>query len=112
MAQKRQVLLIDDVDGSTAEENIRFSVGGADYEMDLSAENAAKFRDDLAPWIGAARKVSGRRGRTRRATPGTSTADRHHTRAVRDWAREQGLKVSDRGRIPSDILRRYEEAHG
>lgn len=111
MAQKRQVLLIDDVDGSTAEENVRFSIGGVEYEMDLSAENAAQFRDALAPWIGAARRVSGRRGRSRGSST-TSAASRSHTRAVRDWAREQGIKVSDRGRIPADVLRKYEEAHG
>ncbi|WP_194916558.1 DUF6924 domain-containing protein [Catenulispora rubra] len=34
------------------------------------------------------------------------------TRAVRAWLRRNGVEISDRGRIPSDLIARYEQAHG
>ncbi len=108
MAQKVQVILLDDLDGGTADETVGFSLDGVAYEIDLSSDNAGKLRDALAPFVGAARRAGGRRGRTRAAASSRARSD---TTAVREWARGQGLKVSDRGRIPSDILAKYEEAH-
>lgn len=109
MAQQVQVILVDDIDGGKAEETVSFSLDGVSYEVDLSKKNAAKFRDALAPYVGSARKVSRRGGRGRgQARGGRAT----NTSAIRQWARDQGLKVSDRGRIPADILARYDAAHG
>jgi hypothetical protein len=108
MAQKVQVILVDDIDGGRAEETVSFSLDGVGYELDLSKKNAAKFRDSLAPYVGSARKTS-RRGRGRgqaRGSRGSNTA------AIRQWARDQGMKVSDRGRVPADILAKYDAAHG
>jgi hypothetical protein len=110
MAQKVQVILLDDLDGGEASETVSFALDGASYEIDLSAKNAGKLRDTLAPYVSSARKSAARRGRARAAA--TSRTSRADTTAIRDWAREQGLKVSDRGRIPSDILAKYETAHG
>ena len=42
------------------------------------------------------------------ATSTDSEADREQNRAIRDWARAQGMKVSDRGRIPADVLQAYQ----
>ncbi|MGH8823145.1 MAG: histone-like nucleoid-structuring protein Lsr2 [Jiangellaceae bacterium] len=107
MAQRVQVILVDDIDGGNAEETVSFTLDGVAYELDLSKKNAAKLRDTLAPYIGSARRVS-RRGRGRgRSGAGRST----DTASVRQWARDQGLKVSDRGRVPADILAKYEAAH-
>lgn len=106
MAQKVQVILLDDIDGGQADETVSFALDGVTYEIDLSKKNAAKFRDVLAPYVGSARKAGGRRGRGR-----ASRGGRTDTTAVREWARSQGLKVSDRGRIPTDILEQYEAAH-
>jgi hypothetical protein len=108
VAQKVQVILLDDLDGGTADETVGFALDGVAYEIDLSSDNAAKLRDALAPFVGAARRAGGRRSRTRAVA---SSRVRSDTTAVREWARGQGLKVSDRGRIPSDILAKYEEAH-
>lgn len=107
MAQKVQVILLDDLDGGEADETINFGLDGTTYEIDLSKKNAAKLRDLLAPYVATARKAGSRRsrGRGRTSTGRSSSTD---TAAVRDWAREQGLKVSDRGRIPADILEKYE----
>lgn len=107
MAQKVQVILLDDLDGGEADETINFGLDGTAYEIDLSKKNAAKLRDVLAPYVATARKAGSRRARGRgRASAGRSSAT--DTAAVRDWAREQGLKVSDRGRIPAEILEKYE----
>jgi hypothetical protein len=107
MAQKVQVILLDDLDGGEADETVSFGLDGNTYEIDLSKKNAAKLRDVLAPFVESARKAGNRRARGRGRAPasGRSGTD---TSAVREWAREQGLKVSDRGRIPADILEKYE----
>lgn len=108
MAQKVQVTLVDDLDGSEAEETVRFSLDRVDYEIDLSKKNAAKLRDALAQYVGAARRLGGRRasgGARRGRTGGNGTA------AIRDWAKSKGYKVSDRGRVPANIVEEYNKAH-
>lgn len=107
MAQKVQVILLDDLDGGSADETVSFSLDGVAYEVDLSNANAGKLRDAFAPYVGVARRAGGRRGRR----GGAGRGGRSDTSAVREWARGQGLKVSDRGRIPSDILEKYEAAN-
>ena len=67
MAQKVQVILVDDVDGGPADETVSFSLDGVSYEIDLSTKNAAAFRDSLAQYVGTARKVSARSGGARRS---------------------------------------------
>ncbi len=111
MAQKVQVILLDDLEGGDADETVSFALDGTSYEIDLSTNNAGQLRDVLAPYVGAARKATVKRGRGR-GTASTNRSSRTDTTAIREWAREQGLKVSDRGRIPSDILAKYEAAHG
>ncbi|NDL58120.1 histone-like nucleoid-structuring protein Lsr2 [Phytoactinopolyspora mesophila] len=107
MAQKVQVILLDDLDGGEADETINFGLDGASYEIDLSKKNAAKLRDVLAPYVATARKAGTKRARGR-ARSGAGRGSATDTAAVREWARAQGLKVSDRGRIPADILEKYE----
>jgi len=109
MAQKTMVVLEDDIEGGEADETVRFSLDGVSYEIDLSDKNAAKLRDDFAKYTGQGRRLGGRSARGRGA--GNRGAGRNRSAQVRDWARSQGLKVSDRGRIPADILNQYEAAH-
>lgn len=105
MAQKVSVLLVDDLDGTTeADETVTFALDGVSYEIDLTADNAAKLRDAMAPWTGHARRAGGRRSTGR-------GAGRKNVQAVREWARENGHKVSDRGRIPADIQVAYDRAN-
>ena len=112
MAQRVQVLLVDDLDGGDASETVSFALDGVTYEIDLSESNAAKFRDDLASWIGHARRSGGRRatGGTRRAAPG-STRTRSDLGAIREWARANGHQVSDRGRISAEVQEAYDKAN-
>jgi hypothetical protein len=115
MAQKIKVMLIDDVDGSNAEETISFSLDGVSYEIDLSKSNAKKLRDSLSTYIGSARRVGGRaaRGTARGRGRGARAAANNRERVadIRAWAKSRGLKVSDRGRIPASIIEQYEASH-
>jgi Lsr2 len=107
MVTKVTVALEDDLDGGPAVETVRFSVGGAAYEIDLNKKNAAAFRRKLAPFIEHARRT-GRRPRPR----GRAAAGRERSAAIRAWAAEQGIAVSARGRIPADVAGRYNAATG
>lgn len=103
MARRTIVTLEDDLDGGPAAGTFRFGIGGAEYEIDLSEKNAAKFRKQLAPFIEHARKA----GRTPRG-PRRTAASRQHSRDIRAWAKEQGIELSERGRIPASIVEAYE----
>jgi nucleoid-associated protein Lsr2 len=106
MAQKITVALEDDLDGSPADETVRFGLGGTDYEIDLSTKNAKAFRRQLAPFIEHARKA----GRGQRRRPGQTASSREHSGNIRAWAKEQGITVSDRGRIPASVAEQYDAA--
>jgi hypothetical protein len=122
MAQRTTVTLVDDLDHGNAAQTVEFGVDGATYEIDLSDGNAAKLRDALADYITHARRL-GRRGRASRAAtrPASSAAssrpsvrasvDREQNQAIREWARRQGLTVSDRGRISAEVTEAYHKAH-
>lgn len=117
MARKVHIVLEDDLDGSAADETVSFSLDGVAYEIDLSAGNAAQLRDAFAPYVGAARKAGGRAARaggsgaaSARSKAGKSDGS-GRTAEIRSWAKEQGLAVNERGRIPADIVAKYEAAH-
>jgi hypothetical protein len=113
VAQKVETRLVDDLDGSEAVETVSFAFDGRQYEIDLSAENAARLRDGLAEFVGAARRAgaaSARKPAQPQATPPRrGAADREHAVAVREWAKANGFEVSDRGRIPGAVLVAYEQ---
>lgn len=106
MAQKIKVYLIDDIDGTDATETINFGIEGVDYEIDLNDEHAAELRGAFDKWVTHARRVGGRR--TRRAA-GSRTAGSSDAAAIRQWARENGYEVSERGRIPAEVREAYEQ---
>jgi hypothetical protein len=107
MAQRHIVQLIDDLDGGEAAETVSFALDGTSYDIDLSANNASKLRDAFALYVANARRSSrgpgrpsGRRGRGART-------DREQTQAIREWARKNGHKVGEKGRIPATVLEAY-----
>ena len=110
MAQRVEVVLIDDIDGGDADETVTFAVDGVTYEIDLSDNNARKLRDDLATWTGHARRAGTAKAASRRRQTGGS-AKRSDLGAVREWARANGHNVSDRGRISAEIQDAYDKAH-
>src|SRR5258708_18112207 len=106
MAPRTTITLQDDLDGGPADVTVRFSLGGQDYEIDLSAKNAGVFRSQLAVFIDHARPAAaGRPGRRAR-----TASSRLRSAAIRAWAKEQGIAVSDRGRIPTSVVEQYQAA--
>lgn len=99
MAQRAIIELIDDVDGSTASETIRFALDGERYEIDLSELNAARLRAALRPFTGAGRRIQSRGQQVR---PG----DPSH-RDVRRWAQSKGYDAPKRGRVSNALMEQY-----
>ncbi len=110
MAQRVQVILVDDVNGGEATETVEFALDGVTYELDLSDSNAARLRSELAPWIGAARRSGGRRQTRRRGASSGATA-KEDLASMREWGRSNGYKVSDRGRVSQELQDAYSAAH-
>jgi hypothetical protein len=107
MAQKITVALEDDLDGGLADETVRFGIGAAECEIDLSKKNARALRRRLAPFIDHARKA----GRGPRRRPGRPASSRERSGDIRAWAKDHGIAVSDRGRIPARVVDQYEAGH-
>jgi Lsr2 len=108
MAQKVNIILVDDLDGGSADENVKFGLDGTNYEIDLSAANAAELRSSLERFVAAARKTSGGRpARAKAASGGRS----HDSAQIRQWARENGYTVNSRGRIQAEIQEAYQKAN-
>jgi nucleoid-associated protein Lsr2 len=111
VAQRTIVELIDDLDGSQAEESVSFSLDGVEFTIDLSSENADKLRDSLAEFVEHARKAGGRKQRPITKTTVKAGGDKAQNQAIREWARSQGEKISDCGRIPQELVSKFQEAH-
>ncbi|MEF3120919.1 histone-like nucleoid-structuring protein Lsr2 [Kocuria flava] len=111
MAQTVKIILEDDLDGGPAEETVRFGLDGGQYEIDLSEENAARLREAMRPFIAKARRAQAKQGGKQARTGTARPAGRGNpdTAAIRQWAREKGYEVSDRGRIHQDIQKAYYE---
>lgn len=107
MAKTTVVTVTDDIDGAEGAETVTFSFGGQVYEIDLSKKNLEKFKKGLQPFMDSGRRV-GRQPVTRPTRGRTSRKD---SSAIRAWAAEQGLSVSERGRIPAAVVAKYEAAH-
>lgn len=108
MAKQTIVTLVDDLDGSEAEEQVEFAMDGKSYEIDLSTANSKKLREALAPFVAAARRAGGTRRRSSGSTP-RPAVDREQNQAIREWAQKQGMKISERGRIPASVLEAYHQ---
>ena len=108
MAQKVQVLLVDDIDGSEATETVSFGLDGVAYEIDLSSGNAGELRTSSpSMWNTRVNQAAPRFAVAASATgPG-----REQSARIREWARSHGHKVNERGRIPANIVAEYEAAH-
>jgi len=108
MVQRTVVNLVDDIDGGSADETIAFSLQGQSYEIDLSQANARKMLKAMETYTSHARKSGRGRVGARRAT--SSGAGREQLAAMRQWARENGYAVSDRGRVSLEIQNAYHSA--
>lgn len=116
MAKETTVRFVDDIDGSEAAGTFTFALEGREYEIDLSEANHKELENSLAGFIESARPV-GRAGRGRSGTGGNvapksrPATNREQTQAIREWARQNGHQVNDRGRIPRSVIEAFEAAH-
>jgi hypothetical protein len=111
MAQQVNVVLVDDLDGSPADETVTFGLDGITYEIDLTSDNAAKLRDSFAEWVGHGRRVGGARRKGSRSVTKRSSVGADNT-TIREWARSNGYTVSERGRIKADVIEAFNAANG
>ena len=117
MARKTQIVLEDDLSGEVLEdgagETVSFSLDGQSFEIDLSKENATKLRDDFARYVGHGRKIASRGSASRptgnRSRP--SSEDKRDLGPVREWGRQNGHDVSERGRVKASVIEAYDAAH-
>ena len=107
MAQRIQTQLIDDLDGAEAAGTVRFGLDGAEYEIDLSAAHNDELRKELHQYLAHARRTG-----TARSTARTRRGSAADTAKVREWAKEQGIDVKDRGRVPANVVEQYQTAAG
>ena|SRR5437763_1950123 len=115
MAQRVFVEMVDDLDGGAADQTVPFSLDGVSYEIDLSNDNAAALRDELARFVVASRRAGGHKvrialGQSVSGTRTASRADRDRPREIRAWAMNNGYTLAERGRIPFDVIDAYERA--
>lgn len=108
MAQKVNIVLVDDIDQTDADETVTFGLDGKQYAIDLSAANAGEFRDSLAPYVAHARPVSARgvrRSTTKSSLSGPAPSE------IRAWGRSHGFNVPERGRVSAEVREAYAAAH-
>jgi hypothetical protein len=106
MAQRTIVELLDDIDGKPADQTVSFAIDGTSYEIDLTDKNANKLRQDLQPFIAQARKAD---RAPKRNIRGVRTAtSRERSSEIRQWARDHGITINERGRIPANVIEAYE----
>lgn len=100
--------MIDDIDGTTAAQTMEFALDGVTYEIDVSEANASGLRESLAMWVSHARRVGGRK---KASTQPAGRSGRGESKAIRAWALGNGFELSERGRIPHEVVGAYQRAH-
>src|SRR4051812_34873069 len=115
MAKQVITVLTDDLDGGDADRTVEFGLDGVNYTIDLSEKNVGKLRKALDPYLENAQRVSrtATQGRiaSRSAAAPTGKSDRDQNQAIREWAKKNGHSISDRGRIPSEVVAAFHAAH-
>lgn len=119
MVQKYKVYFEDDMTheefGEGDGESIRFSIDGQNRVIDLSRQNAEKLRKAIQPFLAASRPFESTRDKTAaargRVSGRVTSMDEEKERAlIREWAKANGKRVSDRGRISADVVEEYQKA--
>jgi Lsr2 len=90
-----------------ADETLRFGLDGSEYQIDLSKKSARTFRNQLAPFVEHARTA----GRAQRRRSVRTSPRRERSGDIRAWAKDKGIPVSARGRIPARVAEQYQTAN-
>jgi hypothetical protein len=116
MATNTIIQLVDDLDGSEADLTVAFAIEGRTYEIDLTAAHAEELRMALQPFVDKARRTRGfaPEGVVRRRrvslTPTAAVRDGDRRSKIRAWAQDNGIAISDRGRIAESVVRAFDQA--
>jgi hypothetical protein len=110
MAQRIVTEVTDDTNGKPADETVTFGLDGGEYEIDLTSKNAAALRKALDAYVKNGRRVGGRRPRSSGGSGSSRSRSDLDTKAVRQWASKNGFQVSERGRIPGNVVDAYQAA--
>jgi hypothetical protein len=115
MAQKTTIQLVDDLDGTVGSDiaTVEFGLDGVTYEIDLTDDNADILRKGLADFVASARRTGGRvkRGLATVAPAERPSRSKEQTQAIRDWAKNNGHQIAERGRVPGSVIEAFEAAH-
>jgi hypothetical protein len=112
MAQRLVTELTDDTNGKPADETVTFGLDGREYEIDLTSKNAAALRKAFDVYVKNGRRTGGRRPRNTGGADSSRSRSDVDTKAVRQWAGENGYELSSRGRIPANVVEAYQAAQG
>jgi hypothetical protein len=108
VAQKVSVTYACDLDDKEIpvgeQHSLTFGLDGQEYEIDLCAKHSERFSQVVGKFTEHARREAVRGSRRKRRT----AANRQRSAEIRAWAKHSGFEVSDRGRIPTDVLNRFE----
>ncbi|WP_433419324.1 histone-like nucleoid-structuring protein Lsr2 [Microtetraspora malaysiensis] len=110
MAQK--VILVDDLDHSEGEDVARreFPLLNRTFAIDLSEANQERLSEALAfieTVLENSREVK-QASRSKKAAADLSPRLRGYTATdVREWAREQGIEVPARGKVPDEVIEQF-----
>lgn len=110
MAQRVKTFYVSDLSGEdlgSEGQPIKFGWLGVDYEIDLSQAEADEFAEVMDKYLKVARRIGGRRQTGARQ----STGGRNDLNKIREWARANGHKVSDRGRIAQKVIDAYDASN-
>lgn len=114
MARRIVHQLVDDLDGTVLEpgdgDTVLFSLDGVAYEIDLTDAHAAQLRDAFAVYIDAARPIARGAASTGASSPRRRGGQRDYA-PIREWAKANGFEVSERGRVPANVLDAYDAAN-
>jgi hypothetical protein len=100
--------LVDDLDGTKADETVSFTIDGVEYEIDLSKQNAGNLRRSLEEYASKGRRTS---GRSKRGPAKGRGVDKSQSKAMREWAQSHGMTVSARGRISEEVAQAFADSH-
>jgi hypothetical protein len=109
MATRVETHLICDLDDLEGKATVMLHFEGSDYEVDLCEDHLDAYNEAMTPFIGSARRIARRAPATKVRSSATYTPPRADLASVREWARSNGFTINDRGRIPGEVIRAYDE---
>lgn len=112
----RQVIE-SDISGKGNAETVTFSIGDRFFEVDLTEDEKAAFQKTLQTYIELGREAEPQQLVGTHPTPRPGTTVMPDTTAkerkkIRAWAQANGHEVAPKGKIPTDLIQMYDDAHG